>query len=399
MKITASIIFSTISFTLLMVIAPAIVGNLICKKNTTVLDKSRAYSFIAGFFSMLGIWAVMVLPFSLFVPNHPFHEIRYAYLGVILMICLTDILYGLKQRSVFVEDSSPEQKFTIDLKPIIYGISKRIRSLICSTPDRIYLIVFLAVMVFQIFETLYFAPVGYVNDDLYYYNHINDTVYMDQLYARMANGAIPEADKASIIYTTGYKLIVNQWFSFISFLSATTGIHTLVLCRTIIPAYIIVLLYITIYAFGAFVFPDSRQKRMCFLMSSALIVEILSYSYYLFFLTLYITTYGKQIAGIIGVPFLLLSLYACVTNMNGDQRSRIFDWILLFLVSSGVVSMGVSALSSGALALVFMSAVLFFKYRNVKTLTCIVSVAIPFLIQLLTFVSIGGKAIVILSPK
>lgn len=403
-----SVLYGGVCFILLMIVAPMIVGRLVCSNTRITLGSSRAYQFVIGFFSLLGIWALMVLPFSLWFPKHPFHEIRYAYLGTIITICAAGILYESSQKHKIKEPSSEYksdtgnklyQSITAGYRIFIQNVKSKIKTLIGSKANRIYMAVILAIVFFQIFETSYYAPVGYVNDDLYYYNHINDTVYMDQLYARTADGAIPEADKASIIYTTGYKLIVNQWFSFISFLSATTGIHSLILCRTLLPVYIIVVLYIMLYAFGIFIYPENRTKRLCYLICAALIFEALSYSYYLFFLTLYITTYGKQIAGIIGVPLLLLSLYVCTKEKNRDSRSILFECLLLFFVSAGVVSMGVSALSSGALAFFFMSIVIVFRIRKIKTLAYIAVAAIPFLIQLMTFISVGGRAVVTLSPR
>lgn len=382
-----NIVFGIVSFSFLMIVVPMIIGGVVCKNSNIVIRDSIAYRFLVGFFCELGLWAIMVLPFSLYKSASPFHEIRYAYLAVIMIVCLIGLSHEIWKKK------------TLSFKDAISDVVARIRILTSVRANKIYVIVYIALLLFQLFETMYYAPVGYVNDDLYYYNHINDTVYMDQLYPRTADGAIPEAANASIIYTTGYKLIVNQWFSFISFLSATTGIHTLILCRTLIPAYIIVILYVTMYSFGLFIFPDNITKRLCYLMCAAIIIEILSYSYYLFFLILYISTYGKQIAGIVGVPLLLLTVFMCTDGRKGNRRNNYYSILLMILVSFGVASFGVSALSSGAVALVFFSGVLIAKIRDKKTVCYVIAAFLPFVVQFAVFLSIGGRSIVVLSPQ
>lgn len=382
-----AIVYGVLAFSLLMIVAPMIIGSFVCQNSNIDIRDSLAYRFVTGFFCVLGLWAMIVLPFSLFTPTSSFHHIRYVYLAAIIIICVIGTVYNARQG------------MTQSLRDSAYTLVTKIRILTEDRANKIYIIVFLAVVFFQLFETMYYAPVGYVNDDLYYFNHINDTVYMDQLYPRTESGAIPEATNTSIIYTTGYKLIVNQWFSFISFLSATTGIHTLILCRTLIPAYIIVILYATLYGFGSYIFPENHSKRLCYLVCTAVIMEILSYSYYLFFLVLYISTYGKQIAGIIGVPLLLLTIHLCASSREGERKNFYYCIMVLFFISCGVVSFGVSALSSGALALIFTAGVVLARNRNRKTLSYIVAAAIPFIIQFAVFLSMGGRHIVILSPQ
>lgn len=368
-----------------MIAVPMILGRLICSNIQLPLCESWAYRFVAGFFTMLAIWAVMALPFTLFTPKLPFHLLRYVYLAAISIICLSAEIQEIRNGKTF--------------KSILSEVRGRFNASVAEKPGRVYLIVFMAIMAFQIFETVYYAPVGYVNDDLWYYSYINDTVYMDQLYPRVADGSIPAAAKSALVSTAGYKMVVIQWFSFIAFLSDTTKIHTLIMCRTLIPACIIIALYATMQSFGAYAFPGNRSKQRCFLMWSAVIIEILSYSYYLFFLTLYISTYGKQIAGIIGIPFMMLTLYMMIEDSRSETHNTAPHMVLLLAVNTGAVSTGVSTLLSGSLALTFMSVMLFIRHRTYRTAVYIICAWIPFLVYFLTYMSIGGQRTIKLTEQ
>ena len=334
---------------------------------------------------MLAIWAVMALPFTLFTPKLPFHLLRYAYLTGISILCLSAEIHEIRNGK--------------NLKSIISDVRGRFNASVAEKPGRVYLIVFIVIMTLQIFETVYYAPIGYIHDDLYYYSYINDTVHMDQLYPKVADGSIPAVADFSLVSTVGYKMVVTQWFSFIAFLSATTKIHTLIMCRTLIPVCIIVVLYATMQSFGAYAFPGSRSKQRCFLMWSAVVIEILSYSYYLFFLTLYISTYGKQIAGTIAIPFIMLTLYMLIEDSRSETHNTAPHMVLLLAVNIGAVSTGVSTLLSGSLALAFMSMLLFIRHRTYRTAVYLICAWIPFLVYFLAYMSIGGQRTIKLTEQ
>lgn len=349
------IIYSSLVSIYLLIIVPFSIGTLICSKLKGEVFESLAYRFVVGFLSMLGIWAALALPFALFLKEMPFHYLRYAYILTITILCIIYVVLGRGKDNT--------------IKAKVNGIQQK--KLFGTGADRIYIVIFLLIFLIQLFETAYYAPVGYVQDDFFYYVDINETVYKD------------------LLCFVGAKQTLAQWYMFLSFIAATTNIPTIIICRTLIPVYIIAIIYMSIYAFGIFYFRGDVRKERVYLMWSSLILEALSYSYYMFFMTLYISTWGKIIAGMVAIPILIISLIISATDKGsvnaGITIRKIF---LLIAVGAGSATLSIASMISGSIALFLFMLTLFIYYRKKEIAIYIITAGLPFAIQLLAYVAV-----------
>lgn len=351
---TGHVLFSIVTFVGLLFVSPSLIGNLMCRGLKDRLSPSLAYRFIIGFMTVLAIWMVFALPFMTALKDRPFHELRYVYFVTIVLLSAYSII------QMYISGIRPDM--------IATEIKRRIFSFCGTYYERIYVVITAAILLFQLFETAYFAPVGYVQDDFYYYIDINDTVYTD------------------VSCFTGPKQTLAQWYAFIAAVSSTTHVHPLILCRTLVPMFAIVLIYMTLYAFGVYCFNENISMIRIFLMWAAIILEVLSYSYYLFFMALYVTTWGKIITGMVAVPILLLSFVSATMTESADTKNTIRHAIVLLAVGAGAATLSFASMIAGSIGLFLIMIVFLVKYRKKEAVIYAAASELPFIVQMLAYV-------------
>lgn len=350
------IIYSSLVSIYLFIIVPFSIGTLICSKLKGEMFESLAYRFVVGFLSMLGIWAALALPFALFLKEKPFHYLRYAYILTITILCIIYVVIGRGKDDTF--------------KVIVNTIQRTWKTLFESGTDRKYMAISVLILLFQLFETAFFAPVGYVQDDFYYYVDVNRTVYKD------------------VLCFVGTKQTLAQWYMFLSFIATTTHIPSIIICRTLIPMYMIIILYSSLYSFGKYCFKVDIRKEWVYLMWSSLILEALSYSYYQFFMSLYISTWGKIIAGMIAVPVLLMTLNTVADVDIRTGSIALNKSILLIAIGAGAATLSIASMISGSIALFLFMVYFSIYYRKKEIAIYIIMAGLPFAIQLLAYVAV-----------
>ena len=143
------------------------------------------------------------------------------------------------------------------------------------------------------------------------------------------------------------------------------------------------------YVFACWLFPGDTHRKLVFLTTSAVIVEAFSYTYYLFFLTIYIGTWGKQVAGMIGLPFLMLSLY--MMSAGNRKMPCASEAIHVILMGFGVASFGFSATIVGLVSVSMLYVVIFIREREKTVLPLGIAALLPFAVQLSVFALAGGN--------
>ena len=327
-----------------------------CRGLKGILFESYVYRFVAGLMTELAVWAVLATPYMILFPNKPFHYLRYVYLVLLFALCCTSILLC--------------KKMHINIAGTAVNIRENLKEYIGERSQHIYVVIFLCILVFQLTETLYFAPVGYVNDDHHYFPEITASVYLDNL------------------QFYGFKRILAPWYAFLAFISAATHIHPLIICRTVMPAYILVIVYMGVYSFGKYCFMEDTTKVRIFMMWAAIIMEALSYTYYLFFMTTYILVYGKSMSGIIGIPILLLSTLAMMSGHEENKNSIKQSSILLFAIGMGTAMYSFAGLIAGSVGLFLMLFICLLIIRKKETILYAAIAEMPFIIQLLIYLCI-----------
>lgn len=353
-----------------LLISPLLIGSLICRLPKVRMRDSYIYKYVTGFLSILAIWAFMAVPYSILCPYKPFHVLRYSYIVVLSVLCMTRIIIAVIRRE----------------KPRIYlsKIREKLKTDFSEKHTRFTTGVFFLIVVFQIFNISYYAPSTFVQDDLFYYSLANDNVYMDQLNIKdPLDGTLIETVDGQPDYF--YKFIICPWYAFLSFLAATSHIHSLIISHTLIPGFIVLLIYLSEYILALFLFSNKASYIPVYMMWTTILTQSLYCTYYLFHLAMQIATWGKVSAALVGIPVLFVSVLA-ILDQSIDERTGIHttitNSIFLFLLSSGTAMLAASVMMIGSLGLFLLMMVCLWKYRKKEVLIYSFAAEFPLMIQL-----------------
>ena len=357
----------------LLIVAPCITGSFVCSLTDTSLKHNRIYGYIAGFISNLAIWTVMTLIYLFVFPYGAFHRLRYAYIGVMIALCLIRLILIIIQKK--------------DLRRKLSDVYSHLKDYFFNSADRLYIVIFTVIAILQIFSIMYYAPSEYVQDDYYYNSAVNDTVYMDQLYTKKSkSGVFPEDPYATPPYVnSGYKMFLCPWIAFLALLAATSHIHSLIICHTLIPGFIIVLIYLTQFVFASFFYRNDSHRIRIFMMWSSVLAFAFCYTYYLFHLGFQIATWGKVSAAFTGLPMLLLATLDTIDatlSASVTLRRLAGNFLFLFLMGAGTAAMAASVMMVGSAGLFFLMTACLIKYRKKEVLIYSFAAELMILIQL-----------------
>ena len=228
-----NIIRGIISLSYVLIISPYLLGGLLCDKADGELMDSHAFRYVIGFFSQLGIWGIISLPFCLFIQNLiPAHKLYIFFVAILLLISGVYVA-SLIRKGVFLKK----------------GIACEF-NLSC----KIQLAIILLVSIFHLFMVIYGGFGGYdYDDDARYIPEIVQSINMD-----------------IVSYASGAKRLLAPWLYYMTMLSYVSGQHALFICRTAVPICVYVIELLSMYIFGMYVFKKDVNKTILLLMISVL---------------------------------------------------------------------------------------------------------------------------------
>ena len=356
----------------LLIIAPCVTGSFVCSLTDSSLKKSYIFRYVTGFISDLAIWTVMTLIYLFVFPYGAFHRLRYAYLGVIVTLCFVRLAIVILRKA--------------DLRMELSDVYSHLKDYFLNSADRIYIVIFIVIAALQIFSIMYYAPSEYVQDDYYYNSAVNDTVYMDQLYTKKSKtGVFPEVPGSIPPYmNSGYKMFLCPWIAFLSLLASSSRIHPLILCHTIMPGFIIVLIYLSQFIYAAYFFKQDLHRIRIFMMWCSVLTLTFCYTYYLFHLGFQIATWGKVSAAFVGLPLLLLTTLETIeikTSCSSYSKGQMSSFLFLFLMGAGTAMMAASIMMVGSAGLFFLMIACLIKFRKKEALIYSFAAELMILIQ------------------
>ena len=354
-----------IALIFLLIIAPCMTGSLISGLTGASLKESLIYRYVSGFMADLAIWTIMTLIYLFVCPHGAFHVLRYAYIAVLTVACLARLIIAL------LRHENPRNELTLVLS--------KLKKYFSDASGRFYVTVFFITATAQIFSIMYYAPSEYVQDDYYYNSAVNDAVYMDQLYTKKSKTGIFPQDAETIppYRISGYKMFLCPWNAFLALIAASSHIHPLIICHTLMPGFIILLIYLVQYIIARYFFRNDIPQIRIFMMWSALLTQAFCYTYYLFHLGIQIATWGKVSAALVGLPVLLITTYETICVSSGKK-----DFLFLFLIGAGTAMMAASVMMAGSAALFLLMLSCLIKYRKKEVLIYSFASELMILIQL-----------------
>lgn len=278
-------------------------------------------SYLAGFFVLLAIFTIFSISFTIL--DRPFHELR----NVLAVLCVCGWLLAvyviyhdkpyrwLAGRSPKTGPSGSSPGATLKSSP---GIS--LKSLLKTYW---WIVLPLAVIIFQIARSVVRMPVVY-SDDTFYLTRIGDMLYTDKILGcDTVTGMVSDAVRMS-----NPKFVLSSWLQFLGSMCSLTGIHQLILIKSIIPVFVISFHYLLIWRLTFYLSSDFR-KRVLMLLFYALLMEFGSislrtdYSYYLFTWS----WYGKALCQFAAIPSVL-AFFLMIREHLARWRDGLFLMIL-----------------------------------------------------------------------
>lgn len=253
MELTFMIIKAIPSIVLVFIIWPLLLGAALgLKKN---LDR-----YIIGFCS------VQALFFLIYIP-----AILMSWSSMALTIVATAVisLTGVVGAGIRLYKHNDKKEFIALTKP---------NPSFFKNP---YFDIALVVMIYQVVRYIIKQPYIY-GDDVTYITMITDFVDTNAIYTKTwAGQAIPTP-----LSEISYKYVFTSYYPFMGMISIITGLHPLILCKTIIPIFYVPIHYLIIWRIGNYLFggkedEDTRKEKLSvFMFFYVLLIEFGQISYY-----------------------------------------------------------------------------------------------------------------------
>lgn len=207
----------------------------------------------------------------------------------------------------------------------------------------IYLGIFLAIVLFQIYKAVFFAFED--GDDAYYISVAQSTATSELFYKTDAYTGIP-------VETPNYRYALAPFPIWITVLSRVTDINVATMSHVILPVALLLVTYVIYYEISKLVF-DNKEKRFMFMILTSVFFMFENTSIDTqgtFLLTR--ARQGKEALACVILPMLFLECFRLVKN---DFDIKINDWLLLAV---SMTAASLTSLFANVLGLVMILALL-----------------------------------------
>ena len=348
-----SIFFSIFTTILFFGILPLILGQAWKK---TCPEGGFSFTYLSGFFTILAILELLSVPMIYkFVPVH-IQVIIYS----VIFIVLSGLILLNKIRSGFTFS------FLESVKSELLSLSKY---------EWVYLIIFIAILLFEIYYAIFYDIAAWRRDDGYYVTLSNAAIRDDAFFITDSN--------ADYTHFFSEKHGFCAIYVFYTYASVITGLGVAVIEHTICCVLLLLMAYMAFYLLSKTLFPreEERDNRLIFLIFTSLIFLFGLYSHYSITFRLFgVIWQGKAILAVIIVPFLL-AVYEEVLSKGYTRRRALF----LMTVSLAAISVTLGGILTLALITSFITLIHIIQTKNLKSIWGLISIGAFPLIYLLAY--------------
>ncbi len=322
------VVIQAASIPLILLVAPLALGI----PWTQTLPSRNRYRLLAalpmGFFTELAIFLFLAVPFGFLQGSFSLLCILFAV--ILLLCCGVGIAAAIRT------------------KPVVN------RKLTFSGGEYLYLIIFLVLLGWQMYNGLVLDPTYWTYDDAGYIGYAADALRFDKM--QVVNESTGLAQNP---LTNATRLIQSSLY-FPAMLSFFSAVPVTTMERTILEVYNIMLAY-TVYAYMASVIWEKKENGLIFLIILSVLHIYGYYSQYSITFRLLGPNYqGKAVLAASLVPFLFTYLIQILQD-GYDRKSGAF----LLIVSAAAVSLtlfGVPAMMMNSVLVIVLS--IFRKQNN-----------------------------------
>lgn len=273
-----NVIGSSLIIILFLCVVPVLIGSLwIGSVRLVSLSERIVFSLLMGFFSMLAIWQLLVVPMA--VMHISFLSICYLYLGVIFIVCLA----ALKR---FLKDDAYQ----------FHG-----PSMAGTLYEHIYMLLFAVLFLIQLYFAVFYSRT-YMADDGY---AVYSAMALEDNYVFMT---YPYTGVSVPFSSQWIRRVVQTELYFPGVLSLLSGVDVATICNTVLNVFVTAAGYGAYYLISADMF-EKKEDRWLFLIFVSLLYVFGYHSHYsLTFRMLGPNYEGKAILAVVVTPFMLLFL-------------------------------------------------------------------------------------------
>ncbi|MEE0956372.1 MAG: DUF6077 domain-containing protein [Eubacterium sp.] len=255
----------------------------------------------------------------------------------------------------------------------------------------IWFLLALVLILYQIFRNITTEPAIY-GDDSFYIQYVTKMAADRSFepYGLM---------NAGLSYGVNYKHILTSYYKWLSFVSMFTGVHPLVLCKTLLAVLHLALVYLSAWRIGAYLFSDQKNPvmgRSLYLLFYTILIEWGYISYYTFSRRALLWVWNsKSLAFCIFLPYLALMTYVLLvrkekmTEIVTEKRSSLWKALLILTLTIACGSATLMGVLLSAILLVFYFAILLVQNRSLRSvLPMVPALAFDGIILLLTLLNV-----------
>ena len=186
---------------------------------------------------------------------------------------------------------------------------------------------------------------------------ITDIVDTNAIYTKTWAGQIDPMPLAEV----SFKYVFTSYYPFLSSISILSGLHPLILCKTVIPVFYVPIHYLIIWRIGKFVFSDTedekkrREKQSVFMFFYVILIEFGQISYYTLSRRLMIWVWNSK-SDCFCLLLIPLFFYTYIFLTENDESERLLGKTKLFYRQMLVAIIALACNSSTLMGLI-MSAI------------------------------------------
>lgn len=333
-----------LGFLYLLIFLPFILGNLIIGKKE--YNGNFISSFIIGFLSILSIFHVVYL--FIMIGRLQFHILYYCYIAILSLLGIFGIIIMMKEH----------RKFKIER---IHLKSKLLY--LC------FLMV-LAQMIWQITHTMFIY-----GDDFSYITMVNDIVESDTIY-----GINYHTGELQDVSDTLYKYLLTSYYPFLAVLAKFCNVHPLIVCKTILPIFLIPISYMVEWEFSQYLF-IKYKNRITYLICYSFINFVAGFSWYTVSFRSWTWVWqSKAVLATIILPFVFYYSYSI---FEGEfSKRKLFILMIAVSAACGTTIMGIGLTS---LIILSQAMICSIRHKNIKNIFGGIIACSPALISMVLY--------------
>ncbi len=203
----------------------------------------------------------------------------------------------------------------------------------------------LAIILYELYIYVFKEPWIY-GDDVSYIRDITRIVDTNSIYTKYWVGQIDPIPLEEV----SFKALFTSYYPFLAMISMLTGLHPLILCKTVIPVFYLPIHYLITWRIGMFLFGDEKdgakliEKKSMFMFFYAILIEFGHISYYTMSRRVTIWIYNSKsdcftilLPALFIYTFIFLTEKAETDNILTDT-GLIYRQFLIFIMALASIS-------------------------------------------------------------